>query len=226
MITMAFLKDTEREQLRKLVKACLLEISKLKIELKKCQKQNSTSTYQERSKLKELQIKKDEEIRKKEAIIQDLQMKQDEEIRKKESKIQELQIKHNEEIKKKDAVIQDLQMKQGGEIRKKEAELQELRNQLKDKDSEIKELHKIQEQFKLLTQKPKKGLTSFQSNVYLLLPDREDNLENLYESITKMGFTELSLQNFEHALRNLERKGYYRSREKDGVVLWKKIEKN
>ena len=178
---MAFLKDTEREQLRKLVKACLLEISKLKIELKKCQKQNSTSTYQERSKLKELQIKKDEEI------------------------------------KKKDAVIQDLQMKQGGEIRKKEAELQELRNQLKDKDSEIKELHKIQEQFKLLTQKPKKGLTSFQSNVYLLLPDREDNLENLYESITKMGFTELSLQNFEHALRNLARKGYYRSRKKMGL---------
>jgi hypothetical protein len=35
---MAILKDTEREQLRQLVKACLLEISKLKIELKNARK--------------------------------------------------------------------------------------------------------------------------------------------------------------------------------------------
>ena len=41
---MPLLKDTEREQLRQLVKACLLEISKLKIELKKCQKESSKST--------------------------------------------------------------------------------------------------------------------------------------------------------------------------------------
>ena len=40
---MPLLKDTEREQLRQLVKACLLEISKLKIELKKCQKESSKS---------------------------------------------------------------------------------------------------------------------------------------------------------------------------------------
>ena len=169
---MAFLKDTEREQLRQLVKACLLEISKLKIELKKCQKESSQSLVQEHSKL------------------------------------------------------QDLQKEQDKNIEKKKEEIQELVKKLEEKDLEIKELKKVKNQFKLLTQKPKRDLTSFQSNIYLLLPDSEDNLENLFEWIIDMGFTELTLQNFEHALRNLERKGYYRSRESHGNVFWKKIDKD
>ncbi len=49
---MALLKDTEREQLRQLVKACLLEISKLKIELKKSQKESSISTETESNRIK------------------------------------------------------------------------------------------------------------------------------------------------------------------------------
>jgi hypothetical protein len=169
---MAFLKDTEREQLRQLVKACLLEISKLKIELKKCQKESSRSLVLEHSKLQEL--------------------------RKDQDKI----------------------------IQKKEDEIQGLIKQLEEKDLKIKELQKIKNQFKLLTQKPKKDLTSFQSNIYLLLPDKEDNLENLFEWIIDMGFTELTMQNFEHALRNLERKGYFHSRNNNGTVMWKKIEKD
>jgi Uncharacterized conserved protein len=169
---MAFLKDTEREQLRQLVKACLLEISKLKIELKKCQKESSKSLVQEHSKLQELQKEQD---------------------------------KH---------------------LQKKEEEIQELVKKLEEKDLKIKELKKVKNLFKLLTQKPKRDLTSFQSNIYLLLPDKEDNLENLFEWIIDMGFTELTLQNFEHALRNLERKGYFRSRESHGNVFWKKIDKD
>ncbi len=169
---MAFLKDTEREQLRQLVKACLLEISKLKIELKKCQKESSRSLVQEHSKLQELQ-------------------------------------------KDQDKLIQ-----------KKEEEIQKLMNLIEEKDLKIKELETIKNQFKLLTQKPKKDLTSFQSNVYLLLPDKEDTLENLFDWIIDMGFTELTLQNFEHALRNLERKGYFRSRDNKGTVMWKKIDKD
>lgn len=169
---MAFLKDTEREQLRQLVKACLLEISKLKIELKKCQKESSRSLVQEHGKLQELQ-------------------------------------------KDQDKLIQ-----------KKEEEIQELVKLLEEKDLKIKELQKIKNQFKLLTQKPKKDLTSFQSNIYLLLPDKEDTVENLFEWITDMGFTELTLQNFEHALRNLERKGYFHSRDNKNTIMWKKIDKD
>ena len=169
---MAFLKDTEREQLRQLVKACLLEISKLKIELKKCQKESSRSLVLEHSKLQELQ-------------------------------------------KDQDMIIQ-----------KKEQEIQELVKLLEEKDLKIKELQKIEKQFKLLTQKPKKDLTSFQSNIYLLLPDKEDKLENLFDWIIDRGFTELTIQNFEHALRNLERKGYFRSSDNKGTVMWKKVDKD
>ena len=169
---MAILKDTEREQLRQLVKACLLEISKLKIELKKCQKESSKIMIKEHSKLQEMNIKQEKK----------LQMKEDE----------------NRKLVK----------------------------LLDEKDSQIEDLKKIKERFKLLTQKPKKDLTTFQSNIYLLLPEKEGRLENLYDSIIDLGFKELTDQNFEHALRNLERKGYFKSREENGIVLWKKLEKD
>ena len=169
---MAILKDTEREQLRQLVKACLLEISKLKIDLKKCQNESSKSIIAEHGKLQELKIE------------------------------------------------------QENKITEKEHEISKLMKELDEKDLKIKELLKVQDRFKLLTQKPKKDLTSFQSNIYLLLPDKEDNVENLYDSIVDLGFTEISHQNFEHALRNLERKGYFRSKENNGNILWKKIDKD
>lgn len=75
---MAFLKDTEREQLRQLVKACLLEISKLKIELKKSQNESTVYTETENIRIKAVQeefnnhlIKKEEEIAKLRAVISD-----------------------------------------------------------------------------------------------------------------------------------------------------------
>ena len=93
---MALLKDTEREQLRQLVKACLLEISKLKIELKKSQNESTLSTETESIRIKNVQeefnnhlIKKDEEIAQLHAVIND-----------KEDKITELEkIKVNFESK-------------------------------------------------------------------------------------------------------------------------------
>jgi len=169
---MAILKDTEREQLRQLVKACLLEISKLKIELKKCQKESSKIMIQEHTKLQEMNI------------------------------VQETKLQN------------------------KEDENRKLMKLLEEKDSKIEELQKVKERFKLLTQKPKQDLTSFQSNIYLLLPEKEDNLKNLYDSIIDLGFNELTPQNFEHALRNLERKGYFRSREDNGIIMWKKVDKD
>ncbi|OPX57381.1 MAG: hypothetical protein A4E25_02281 [Methanobacterium sp. PtaB.Bin024] len=169
---MAILKDTEREQLRQLVKACLLEISKLKIELKKCQKESSKIMIAEHVKLQEMNVVQEKKLQKK-----------DDEIRK-------------------------------------------LAKLLEERDQQVEDLQEVKDRFKLLTQKPKKDLTSFQSNIYLLLPDKEANLENLYDSIIDLGFNELTHQNFEHALRNLERKGYFRSREDNGIVLWKKIAKD
>jgi len=168
---MAFLKDTENEQLRQLVKACLLEISKQKIELKKCQRDSSRNRGQEN-----IQIK----------LVQE----------------------EHEKI-----------------ILEKEAKIKEFIKLLQEKDSQIAKLQKFKDHFRVLTSKPKNDLTSFQSQIYMLLPDREDDMENLFDYLRELGFQELTLENFEHALRNLERKGYFRSNNDHGRLLWKKLEK-
>jgi hypothetical protein len=168
---MALLKDTEREQLRQLVKACLLEISKLKIELKKSQNESTLSTETESIRIKNVQEEFNNHL-----------------------------IKKDEEIAQLHAVIND-------------------------KEDKITELEKIKVNFEAIISRPKKDLTSFQSQIYLLLPYDEDTTENLYKKLRKMGFSELSNENFEHALRNLERKGYFISTPEGDKILWKKIDK-
>ena len=166
---MAILKDTEREQLRQLVKACLLEISKLKLELKKCQNGSSPSAD--------------------------------------------------------DDAISELKEDTQTKLQEKEKEINNLQELLEKKNQKLEELEIIKYHFNALTAKPKKDLTSFQSQVYQLLPKEEDTQENLYTHITEIGFSELSQENFEHVLHNLERKGYFETYDKDDKVCWKKIDK-
>jgi hypothetical protein len=169
---MPLLKDTEREQLRQLVKACLLEISKLKIELKKCQKESSKSTDTESIHV--------------------------------------------------NAVKDELQ----NEIRERDEEIARLKTVINGKEEEIIELEKIKVYFEAIISRPKKDLTSFQSQIYELLPYKEDSSENLYLQLKTIGFSDLSNENFEHALRNLERKGYFQSRNNGKINLWKKLDRN
>lgn len=164
---MALLKSNDDEKLRELVKACLLEISKLKMELKKCQQTSQTDD----SAL--LELKEDVE-----------------------SKLQE-----------------------------KEHEINNLHELLEKKNQKLEELEIIQYHFNALTAKPKKDITSFQSQVYQLLPEEADTMDHLYNHITEIGFSELTRENFEHVVHNLERKGYFESIEKDDEVYWKKIDK-
>ena len=168
---MPLLKDTEREQLRQLVKACLLEISKLKIELKKSQNESSIST-------------ETESIR-----------------------------------------IKDVKEEYNGYIAKKDEEIARLNDIIHDKENEIADLDKIKEYFEVIISRPKKDLTSFQSQIYEILPYEEDSSENLYSKLKTIGFSELSNENFEHALRNLERKGYFKSTTDGEKIIWKKINK-
>ena len=168
---MPLLKDTEREQLRQLVKACLLEISKLKIELKKCQKESSKSTDTDSIRIKAV---KDE--------------------------------------------FQD-------HILEKDNEIAQLNLIIQDKAREIEELDQIKIYFEAIISRPKKDLTSFQSQIYELLPYEEDTSEKLYSHIKNIGFSELTNENFEHALRNLERKGYFISIDDSKTIMWKKVDK-
>ncbi len=167
---MALLKDNDSEQLRQLVKACLLEISKLKIDLKKCQKETARSGETD-------------------AAVN---------------------------IIKEDAQIKLLE---------KEKEINDLQELLDKKNQKLEELEIIKYHFNALTAKPKKDLTSFQSQVYQLLPEEDNTLDKLYDHITEIGFSELSHENFEHVLHNLERKGYFKSSTKDDITYWQKIDK-
>ena len=69
---MALLKDNDNEQLRQLVKACLLEISKLKIELKKCQRESS-ETVENNDSISEIEEDTQNKLLEKEKEINDLQ---------------------------------------------------------------------------------------------------------------------------------------------------------
>ena len=171
---MALLKDNEREQLRQLVKACLLEISKLKIELKKCQSESKNSSKLDT----ELSNKKNQEIRKLEMVLEE-----------------------------------------------KDGKIAELVGLLDEKNAELDELEKIKRHFNALTARPKKDLTSFQSQVYQLLNTDKGTTEELYAQILDIGFKELSFDNFNSILRNLERKGYFKSFKENETILWQKIEK-
>ena len=95
---MALLKDTEREQLRQLVKACLLEISKLKIELKKCQKESSNSIETDDVRIKALKEDLQEHMKKKDEENQEDILNKEEEI-----------IHLNQIILEKDAEIKQLE---------------------------------------------------------------------------------------------------------------------
>lgn len=167
---MALLKGNDDEQLRQLVKACLLEISKLKIDLKKCQKESTRSG--------------------------------------------------NENIS-----VNEIKEDTQNKLLEKDKEISNLQDLLNKKNEELEELEKIKYHFTALTAKPKKDLTSFQSQVYQLLPEEESTLEDLYTHITGIGFGELTSENFEHVLHNLERKGYFESSSRNNKTYWTKIDK-
>ena len=196
---MPLLKDTEREQLRKLVKACLLEISKLKMELKKCQNESLKSRSTESIQFKAVKDEVQKQLSQKNVELKQLETVVDEK---------------NEKVNQLKSILDE-----------KNEEVNQLKSVLDEKNAMIKELENVKTYFKALTEKPKKDLTSFQSQIYQILPEGEETENNLYSHINEIGFTELSRENFAHALRNLERKGYFKSTDNDGENVWKKIDR-
>lgn len=169
---MPILKDKETEQLRQLVKACLLEISKLKIDLKKCQQESKSKA--------------------------DL-----------------------ETIKEKDQLIKKLEKN----LKENQTKIDDILKYMDEKDAEMEELKKIKLHFDAITARPKKDLTSFQSQVYQLLNKEKGTTEDHYNHILNIGFKELSFDNFNSILRNLERKNYIKSHKDNNKIIWEKIEK-
>ncbi|ADP77472.1 conserved hypothetical protein [Methanothermus fervidus DSM 2088] len=169
---MRLFKDSEKEELKKLVKSCLLEISKLRLELNKC-----------RNKLKKLKNEG-----------------------------------YEAEIRNKNLEIINLK----NIIQEKDKKIKVLKEELSKKDKKLKKLEKYIE---ALTSKPKPGLTSFQSQIYHLLPSKKASAKELHDFVKKVGFKELKFESMLNILKALEREGYARRYETNNGTLWEKINK-
>ena len=73
-----------------------------------------------------------------------------------------------------------------------------------------------------MTEKPLPGLTSFQSQIYHILPDAMSASE-LYDYLESIGFAELKKENFAKTLKALEKRGYYQRAKDEDKIIWVKI---
>ncbi|MDR0911462.1 MAG: hypothetical protein LBM96_02545, partial [Methanobrevibacter sp.] len=112
---------------------------------------------------------------------------------------------------------------QSNDLLKCQDKIKSLNSKIKTYKQNIKELEKVKYYFECLTSPPIKNLTSFQSQIYNILPNTSLNIQELYDHIHDVAFKELSLSNLNSILKNLERKGFIVSKEKDGMVYWNKV---
>ncbi|MCK9150855.1 hypothetical protein [Methanobacterium alcaliphilum] len=174
---MRFMKDTEKDQLKSLVKACMLEISKLKMDLKKSREMNKDTENSQN-------------------------------------------LEHD--LKSRDLKIQELE----NALKTKNESINKLENIINEKENYICELEEVKTYFQAVTAKPKRDLTSFQFQVYQLLPSEKGNTKKMHGLIKAIAFNELSYDNMFHILKNLERKGYFKSYKSGSDIIWEKIEKS
>ena len=173
---MRFIRDSEKEQLKLLVKACMLEISKLKMDLRKCREESDDC-----------------------------------------SRVRELE----ETLKIRERRITELE----GILDEKDRIIKDLNTIIAERESLIADLKRYRDYFHALTEKPERDLTSFQSQIYRLLPDEKSTAEELLSFINGIGFKDLKLENMVRILRNLERKGYFKSYRKGDETLWEKVKR-
>ena len=93
---------------------------------------------------------------------------------------------------------------------------------LEDKDIQVENALKYKDLFLAMLNKPRPGLTSFQSQIFELLPDAKTASE-LYDYLIELGFTELEKENFAKTLKALEKRGYYQRAREGDRIIWVKI---
>ena len=104
-------------------------------------------------------------------------------------------------------------------------EIIRLKKELKTCKETNEELEKIKKYYNKLISPPKKDLTSFQSQIYSLIPEEKMNAQGIHSFIRKIAFKNLSYININNILKNLERKGYLKMEEEANDILWTKLEK-
>jgi chromosome segregation ATPase len=101
-------------------------------------------------------------------------------------------------------------------------EIVHLNEIIEDKDIQFENALRYKDLFLAMLNKPKPGLTSFQSQIFELLPDAKTASE-LYDYLIELGFTELEKENFAKTLKALEKRGYYQRAREGDRIIWVKI---
>ena len=105
---------------------------------------------------------------------------------------------------------------------KLDQEISRLNEVVDDKDVQLNDMSKFKDYFSAMISKPLPGLTSFQSQIYHLLPDAKSASE-LYDYLMELGFTELEKESFAKTLKALEKREYcQRARDGDRIIWVKK----
>ena len=107
------------------------------------------------------------------------------------------------------------------DVEKLDQEIVKLNNVVNEKDVQIKDMSKFKDYFVAMISKPLPGLTSFQSQIYHLLPDAKSASE-LYEYLVELGFTELEKESFAKTLKALEKRGYCQRARDGDKIIWVK----
>ena len=90
-----------------------------------------------------------------------------------------------------------------------------------NKDTQIGDMGKYKDYFSAMISKPLPGLTSFQSQIYHLLPDAQSASE-LYDYLMGLGFTKLEKESFAKTLKALEKRGYCQRARDGDRIIWVK----
>lgn len=101
-------------------------------------------------------------------------------------------------------------------------EISRLNEVVDNKDVQLQDMSKYKDYFSAMISKPLPGLTSFQSQIYHLLPDAKSASE-LYDYLMELGFSELEKESFAKTLKALEKRDYcQRARDGDRIIWVKK----
>lgn len=90
----------------------------------------------------------------------------------------------------------------------------------------VNELEEVKNNFDKLLAPPKNNLSSFQSQIYNLIPETKMSTQEIHNYIRRVGFRNLTYINISNILKNLSRKGYLIMEEKDNNNYWIKTDKD
>ncbi|MEA4957188.1 hypothetical protein SDC9_23941 [bioreactor metagenome] len=213
------------------IKSLVNELNEKKLEIRKIKDQNVSKAEYDRVKdeinIKDLKIQRLEEIK---GLFSDLDKnftnKSQESLDKNNDLDSEILI--SEKSFEKSDELKNIQDSEDNIINNNNNnELINLKKELDSCKQANKELLSIRNNYKKITSSPKSDLTSFQSQIYYLIPENPMDSQEIHSYIRKIAFKDISYNNINNIIRGLERKGYLKPEDPENPQesKWIKIDK-